>query len=273
MTIKVDNKKLKCNAFSVDKDERIVLLNPLASSSGVWKLFISVLSSNHEVVTIDYPGYGESEYFPLDSISDLASIVSDTLESLPHKSTHIVGFSFGSWVAQQLVLNNSRNISSLILIGSSERIYRQGRHMVSEWLKLSDELGIDYALKQLAYWSFNYETFEQKEDFLESFVYSSRKSFSNPDVFKNQLEIILKYSDELDLSGLKMPILIIRGENDFFYPRSCTKILQQKLTNSRMIEISNAAHAVILENPKDVLKHVMEFLSLGSHKRQVVNRV
>jgi len=82
--------------------ERLVFLNPGACSTAVWRALVPSFAGTYEVVTLDYPGFGDSVPRTLGSIDELTDIVADALQTLPPKPTHLIGCSIGSWIAQRI---------------------------------------------------------------------------------------------------------------------------------------------------------------------------
>ena len=63
------------------------------------------------------------------------------------------------------------------------------------------------------------------------------------------------------LSKLKIPTLILVGEHDAVTPPSAAKSMHERISNSKLHVIDNAAHMSNLENRKAFNEHLMRFLA------------
>ncbi|YAR63596.1 alpha/beta fold hydrolase [Bacillus cytotoxicus] len=77
--------------------------------------------NDFEIILIDYPGFQNTEYHYVSSIQELTQLVTNTINELDEKPLHLIGYSFGGYVAQNLVMNSNLNVKTLTLIGSSKK--------------------------------------------------------------------------------------------------------------------------------------------------------
>lgn len=79
------------------------------------------LSSSHTVIIFDNRGVGNTTAGPKPfSIQQIANDTSGLLDSLKQK-TDVLGFSMGSFVAQQLTVTHPEKVNRPILYGASSR--------------------------------------------------------------------------------------------------------------------------------------------------------
>lgn len=82
-----------------------MLFHPLGADRGVWEPLLAALASEHDVIAIDMPGFGESaELAPeVPATPDaIAAAAAATLDSLGLGDAHAAGISLGGWVALEL---------------------------------------------------------------------------------------------------------------------------------------------------------------------------
>jgi pimeloyl-ACP methyl ester carboxylesterase len=80
----------------------LLLIHPLGAHRGVWKPVIPLLAGDFDVVSVDMPGFGESDPLPEDvpaTAANLAGAAAETLESLDISRAHVAGISLGAWAA------------------------------------------------------------------------------------------------------------------------------------------------------------------------------
>ena len=255
-----EHQPLSIEVRGPESGERVLLLNPMASNSQSWYPLVKSLG-DYEIVLLEYPGYDGRPYAAAASVEELARRASAALRALPPKPIHLVGYSFGSWVAQQIALLGEVEVKSLVLIGSSDRIYQLGVQMTGQWAGLLDVAGLEAVLAQIAFWSFSPATFEKSADFLQRFVQGGVAACSDPAVLRNQLEICGRYQTRPALESIAAPTLVLRGELDFFYPRFCSEALVDGIPGSTLVELPGVAHAALWEDPKGVIREIVGFLA------------
>lgn len=239
-------------------NKTIIFLNPLASNSNVWKNYKSYYSSEFKIITINYPGFGGSEYSYVSSIEDLSNQIIKDISEYIVGEVYIVGYSLGSWIAQNVASYYS-NIQGLVLIGTSHHVLVHGKLIAEHWINLIEENGIDRFLESLSLWSFSSETYEEIERVGLYLQNSALQSFNDSKAISDQVNMIKKYTIGANVEDFKFPVLIIRGEEDLLYPEFSSTDLRKMIPNCSIYRIPKSGHSVILENPKRVIKGIDSF--------------
>ena len=96
----------------------LVLLHGMHLSATMWFSNIAALSRKHRIYAVDtLGGVGRSVVVhPLESRADLAGWLDEVLDGLRITQPHIVGHSYGGWVALNFALSASERIKRLILL-------------------------------------------------------------------------------------------------------------------------------------------------------------
>ena len=94
-----------------------VLFLHAAGGAGAWHPFHALLAdSGFEVLAPDHPGFGKSDDFPdAEAIDDLVYHYLDVIDALGLARPHVVGASFGGWIAAELAVHSPHRIGSLTL--------------------------------------------------------------------------------------------------------------------------------------------------------------
>jgi len=98
-----------------------VLFLHAAGGAGQWLEFHSLLAdAGFEVIAPDHPGFGKSDDFPeVEAIDDLVYHYLDVLDALGLERPHVVGASFGGWIAAELAVHSPHRIGSLTLLSAA----------------------------------------------------------------------------------------------------------------------------------------------------------
>jgi pimeloyl-ACP methyl ester carboxylesterase len=98
-----------------------VLFLHAAGGAGEWLPFHALLAgAGFEVLAPDHPGFGKSDDFPdAEAIDDLVYHYLDVIDALGLARPHVVGASFGGWIAAELAVHSPHRIGSLTLLSAA----------------------------------------------------------------------------------------------------------------------------------------------------------
>lgn len=97
-----------------------VLFLHAAGGAGQWHRFHELLARDFEVFAPDHPGFGGSDELPeVEEMDDLVYHYLDLIERLGLDRPHVVGASFGGWVAAELAVAAPHAIGSLVLLSAA----------------------------------------------------------------------------------------------------------------------------------------------------------
>ncbi len=98
----------------------VVLLHGFGGSTFSWRSVMEPLAGGHQVVAIDFPGFGYSSRdatLPLGH-DDQADRVARVMDSLGLEHAVVVGHSMGGGIAQRLAIRHPGKVTALVLISS-----------------------------------------------------------------------------------------------------------------------------------------------------------
>jgi pimeloyl-ACP methyl ester carboxylesterase len=98
-----------------------VLFLHAAGGAGVWHPFHQgIADAGFVVLAPDHPGFGKSDEFPeVEAIDDLVYHYLDVMDALGLARPHVVGASFGGWIAAELAVHSPHRIGSLTLLSAA----------------------------------------------------------------------------------------------------------------------------------------------------------
>lgn len=98
-----------------------VLFLHAAGGAGAWLEFHGQLAgAGFDVIAPDHPGFAMSDDFPLvEAMDDLVYHYLDVLDALGLERVHVVGASFGGWIAAELAVAASHRLRSLTLLSAA----------------------------------------------------------------------------------------------------------------------------------------------------------
>ncbi len=106
----------RVHLFRAGSGEPLLFLHA-AGGAGAWLDFHALLAASFDVIAPDHPGFGGSDDFPdLEAVDDLVFHYLDVMDALGLERPHVVGASFGGWIAAELAVTAPHRIASLVLL-------------------------------------------------------------------------------------------------------------------------------------------------------------
>jgi len=115
-------KNTKISFTDDGKGTAVVLLHGFLENKTMWDKYVSALSKNHRVITIDLLGHGETECLGyVHTMEDQADMIFAVLISLRIRKIVLVGHSMGGYVALAFAELYPDYVKGLFLLNSSSR--------------------------------------------------------------------------------------------------------------------------------------------------------
>jgi pimeloyl-ACP methyl ester carboxylesterase len=226
---------------------------------------INALAAGHQVIVYDHRGMGASS--PSDKDISIRSMADDAAALLDHLgigSSHVLGWSLGSAVAQELALARPDLVASLVLYGTWGRADGFLRSILvalrTPWA-YGDAINGVLALGL----SQSPEGLDNQE-----LVAGMMAAFPFMPHTPEQIAMTVRQwdanglHDSLDrLPGITAPTTVIVGEQDLLTPPRLSRAVAERIPGARyvLVEGPGSSHGMIYERLDDWLGHVREHLS------------
>ena len=262
------------------KGDPILLFNGASDGMDAWDpSFPRILSSNHTVIAFDSRGLGNttSGSKPY-TYQQLANDSAGLLDALKIPKADVMGYSLGSYIAQQLAIMYPDKVNSLILVGSSCG-GKDHTPKPLEFLKLQSEI-VNKSLnnvsisqeemKGLVSASLGSGWIRLHPESLENIpTLQQAKPGLSPDAINNQYNVGKHWEDNPNWSGAcdelaktARPTLVITGTDDNNYQPYVNSLkIVEKIPGAWLVQIKDAGHAVMDQYPEEIGKIVNTFLS------------
>ena len=223
------------------------------------------LAADHEVILFDNAGVGASGGTTPHVVAEMTKPCVALCRTLGLNQIHVVGFSLGGMIAQQLALEHPQLIGRLLLLGTGPR---GGEDMT--FTELSPEEAADpVAFLLAAFFSPSEASQTDGREFVKRV--ESRKNDRDLPVSRDsavaQLAAIREWGTIPDsgryaaLKSITHPTLIIHGNKDIVVTPINAFILAEHLPNAQLIMYPDSNHAAFSQHRKAFLEHVKIFFS------------
>lgn len=243
----------------------LVLITGLGSNATIWFRQLPALSEHYKVLAFDNRGTGrtakpEYEY----TISQMAYDTRYLMDALQMEPAHVFGFSMGGMIAQELALQWPEAVKSLVLgctFAGGPHSIRAGQEIVSYQRPAGP--GVDrFEENMQASWRLLYspEWIEKNRDLLMQRANELKDLRTPPEFFARQVGAITKHDTFDRLSQIKVPTLIITGDQDELMPPQNARILNERIPNSELVVLPGAGHYFFIEFADETNAHILRFL-------------
>lgn len=225
---------------------------------------VAALKSSYRCVLFDFRGQGKSEV--TDGGYDLDNLCIDAIElikALGCNPCHFVGFSMGGMVAMRIAARHPELLKSLILIDtSSEPEPRSGYLRNKAMLWITRSMGPKPIANKVVTMFFgpcfrnDPEKRQLKHAWREHFLANDRKG-----VVRAVRGVLTRKGISTEIRKIKLPTLILWGDQDHLTDRSKAEIIHENLDHSELIEVPKAGHMSPVEEPDFVNRAIKKFLS------------
>src|SRR5215212_4640864 len=265
------------------KGDPIILFSGASDNMDAWDpSLLKGISSNHTVIVFDQRGIGNTTvgtnpYTPEQLANDTAGL----LDALKIPKADVMGYSLGSYLAEQLTMMHPDKVNRLILVASSCG-GKDHTPKPPEFLELQSEVVnnslhnipmTQEQIKSIVTASLGSGWVKLHPESLEGFenitTFQQLKPAVNPEMVNNQNNVGKHWEDNPNWSGaceelakLDKPTLVITGTDDDFYaPHVNSLKIVEKIPGAWLVQIKNAGHAVPDQYPDEISKILQTFLS------------
>ncbi len=238
----------------------VVFSHSLGSSLEMWHPQIAILEPQYQVLRYDMRGHGKTDVSTSPySLELLAEDVVGLLDALGIEKAHFVGLSIGGMIGQCLGLNHGNRLRSLVLCDTRSRAPREGDQAVQERIETARKKGLGVLFEPTIERWFT-PSFIQKNPPSLGII---RKEFlATPAEGYIGCSEALRRLDYLDrLSAIRLPTLIMVGEEDPGTPVAASKEIHDRIAGSQLVIILSARHLSNVEQPGIFNKALLDFLS------------
>ena len=239
----------------------VIFINGLASTMDMWNPpVLRAISNNFRVIIFDNrgTGYSGSSGKPI-SIPLLARDTAGLMDALGISSAHVLGFSMGASVAQELTLCFPERISRLILVsgdcGGAESMMPDAGIMARLLDKsgtMSDVANRMFSLIFPPSWLATHDPFRYCPEVYET---------TREEIAAAQASAFSGWTGSFArLDEIRSPTLVITGTDDVIVPPVNSRILSGRIPGAVLVEIRGAGHGLMYQFPDRFSSCMLKFL-------------
>ncbi|MET8982654.1 alpha/beta hydrolase [Streptomyces sp. NPDC004539] len=237
----------------------VVLLHGVGLDHTMWEPTAALLADRFTVLALDLPGHGTRP--PVRDGVTLADLSAGVADEIPAGS-HLVGFSLGALVAQDVALHRPELVATLTSVSSVCARTAHERASVLDRLRIAEADFTASAAASLKRWYDGTDVDPNRVARTESTLLAN-----DIGSFLSCYRVFATADADLapDLPDIAVPALAVTGENDPGSTPEMTDRLAAALPNCRAVVIPRARHMLPVECPEAFVDCLTTFIGECAH--------
>ncbi|HEX5188649.1 MAG TPA: alpha/beta hydrolase [Streptosporangiaceae bacterium] len=244
-----------------DGEETIVLINGLADDVESWFAQTDdLVSAGYRVLRIDNRGIGASSK-PAGPYSSrmLADDAKALVDLLGVTDFHLMGVSMGGMIAQEYALAYPDDLRSATYACTYAAPGPFCSRMFAMWADMAPVLGVPFVMRDVTLWAFTLPFFTERSADLEEFETAMRYMDQPVHAYLAQLAVIQNHDTTDRLNQIRVPSLVLAGEEDILIPVALSRRIHEGIPGSQWAT-TKGGHACLWEHPAEFNQTFLDFI-------------
>jgi len=234
---------------------RPVLFLHAAGGAGQWHQYHERLARRFDVIAPDHPGFAGSDELPdVEGVDDLVLHYVDLIERLGLVRPHVVGASFGGWIAAELAVARPDVIGSLVLLAPAG--LRLPEHPPADLFFMTPEQVVGALFHNLDHAAALFPGEPTVDDILAAYrdmTALARFAWGSPFLSNPKLE--------RRLHRVTAPTLVVTPVEDRVIPVEHGRRYADLIPNAEYTVVEDCGHAMYFEKPAEFAAVTGDFLA------------
>lgn len=242
----------------------LVMIMGLTANKDWWPPeVIEKLSKHFKVLIFDNRGAGRTDAPKTDyTIKMFADDTIGLMDALEIEEAHILGYSMGGMIAQELALSYPDRVKKLILCSTTPG----GPNAVPtppetvEIMMSVRSLTDEQAARRIVSILFPKEFIQSNPTIIERTINHMLIAPITEDAYMRQLKACMEFNAYDRLPKISRPTLVMAGKEDVVLPYQNDEIIANRIPKAKLILYEKAGHGMITQEAEDFTQKVIQFL-------------
>lgn len=259
MKVILDGRTYHCRIEGPAAAPPLVFSHALATDLRVWEPQVSALRARYRLVRFDTLGHGgtdapEGQY----SLEGLARDALALMDALEIERAGFVGLSLGGMIAQELALQAPQRLACMVLCSTTSRIPPEAGSLWDQRIRTAASEGMEPLVAPTIVRWFTRPFRERRPEVIEEI--SAMIRATPPAGYIACCRAIMHLDLTERLAAVRLPTLVVVGEEDQGTPVSASQAIHERIAGSRLEVIAAAAHLLNVEQADEFNRLLLDFL-------------
>ena len=230
----------------------LLFLHGIRGSRRHWARQIEFFSRRFRAAAWDARGYGDSEDYEgaLQFDQHFTADVLRVADYFGARKMHLVGLSMGGRIARNFALRHPDRLRSLVLAGTSPGFDALSGEEVKRFVA-ERRTATPESVRRLLGSRAVAGAYEQLLDSVQRVHQAS---------YEKTLEASVAQDRAAPIEEIKVPTLVITGDEDKVYPPAMAKDIARRIPGAELVTMRGVGHLTNLEQPDEFNQAVLDFL-------------
>jgi pimeloyl-ACP methyl ester carboxylesterase len=245
------------------RGEPLVLVPGFGTGAWIWYRQVPGFAERFRTVVFDPRGVarsgGRDEPFTMRQFADdLAAL----LKALGIESAHVLGASFGGFVAQEFALGYPASTRSLILcctsFGGAGHVPPSAETLAA--IASTKGLNTEERVRENLLLAFSPPFAAEHPEEVERVISLRAENHVPEYAYLRQLQAAVAFDAASRVGNVKAPTLVLTGDADTIVPHENSVNLAAAIPGARLRVVEGGSHAFFIERPEEFNRAVVEFV-------------
>ena len=243
--------------------EPLILITGFAAGAWIWFRQTESLAKHFRTITFDPPGIGKSEFRERPALMALlADDIAHLMRELRVERAHILGASFGGFVAQEFALNYPDLTQTLTLsctsFGGPNHVLPAAEVLMA--LASTDDFNTEARVRRNLLPAFSPEFARFHPEFVDQVIEKRMASPVDERAYRWQITAAMAFNAEARVVDIKAPTLVITGDADSVVPPQNSRNLATQIPGAKLVVIKGGSHLFFIEQADEFNSAVSDFV-------------
>jgi len=243
--------------------EPLVLVPGFGNGLWIWFKQIEDLARKFRVIAFDPRGVARSEGRdePF-TIGDLADDLAELLGALRIDGAHVVGASFGGFVAQEFALNHPDMTRSLVLVCTSYGGLRHVRPPAETLNAIASTKGLntEERVRENLLLAFSPDYVAREAEEVAQIIARRAQNPVPEYVYQRQLQAAVGFDAAHRVGRIKARTLVVTGDADVIVPPENSRNLAASIPGAELRVVPGGSHTFFIERAEEFNRIVADFI-------------
>jgi len=240
---------MKIGKIEAGSGQPILFLHGIGGNAAAWQAQIAHFGRNYRAIGLDLPGYGETPPLLQMSFPALSAWLHEALSALGAPDPILIGNSFGGMIVQEYMATYSEPIRAVVLYGTSPAFGRKEGDWQQQFVRarlqpLDDGKSMVDLAPKIARGLVGSGALAEGVSRVEAGI-----AAVPTDTFRAAVHCLLDFDQRANLGKIKIPTLVLVGEEDSNAPAPMMKKMASKIIGANYVCLPTLGHVAHAENP------------------------
>jgi pimeloyl-ACP methyl ester carboxylesterase len=225
---------------------------------------IQEISQKFKTFVFDNRGAGRTDVSDRKyTIKLFADDTAGLMDTLGISRAHVLGFSMGGMIAQELVLNYPEKVEKLVLCSTNcggTQSVPTSKNVMRMLMADRSAASLEEIARMTIRLLLTEDFIKKSPDFVELTTQQVLKAPISNESYMGQLNAVMEFDTYDRLPQISVPTLILHGKHDVVLPSKNGSILAKAIPNARLVYLEKSAHA-LAEEMREVIRLLKDFFA------------